>query len=48
MKKLNIYDLKGSVQRKLKWVKNIANGGVLASDRGAGHYFVFFCAAILY
>ncbi len=31
--------LKGSVQRELRWVENSANRWVLASDRGAGHYF---------
>ncbi len=31
--------LKGSVQRKLRWVENSANRCVLASDRGAGLYF---------
>ncbi len=33
--------LKGSVQRKLRWVKNSANRWVLAWDYGAGHYFEF-------
>jgi hypothetical protein len=32
---------KGSVQRKLRWVKSNANPWVLASDLGAGHYFAF-------
>jgi hypothetical protein len=32
--------LKGSVQRKLRWVKNHVNRSVLASDSGAGHSFV--------
>ncbi len=33
--------LKGSVQRKLRWVKNGVNRSVGASDCGAGHSFVF-------
>jgi hypothetical protein len=33
--------LKGSVQQKLREVKNIVNGWALASGRGAGHYFGF-------
>jgi hypothetical protein len=32
--------LKGSVQRKLRWVKNGVNRSVGASDCGAGHSFV--------
>jgi hypothetical protein len=32
--------LKGSVQRKLRWVKNGVNRSVGASDYGAGHSFV--------
>ncbi len=32
--------LKGSVQRKLRWVKNGVYGSVGASDCGAGHSFV--------
>jgi hypothetical protein len=32
--------LKGSVQRKLRWVKNDLNRSVGASDCGAGHSFV--------
>jgi hypothetical protein len=32
--------IKGSVQRKLRCVKNSANRWVLAWDCGAGHYFV--------
>ncbi len=35
------FPLKGSVQRKLGWVKNSANRWVLAWDYGAGHYFEF-------
>ncbi len=31
--------IKGSVQRKLRWVKNSTNGWVLAWCGGAGHYF---------
>jgi hypothetical protein len=34
--------LKGSVQRKLRWVKNGVNRSVGASDCGAGHSFVVF------
>jgi hypothetical protein len=34
------YFLKGSVQRKLRWVKNGVNKSVGASDCGAGHSFV--------
>jgi hypothetical protein len=33
--------LKGSVQRKLRWVEIGANRWVLAWDCGAGHYFDF-------
>jgi hypothetical protein len=33
--------LKGSVQRKLRWVYNSANHWVLAWDCGAGHYLEF-------
>jgi hypothetical protein len=33
-------DLKGSVQRKLRWVENGVNKIVGASDCGAGHSFV--------
>jgi hypothetical protein len=32
--------IKGSVQRKLRWVKNGVNKSVGASDCGAGHSFV--------
>ncbi len=32
--------LKGSVQRKLRWVENGVNKSVGASDCGAGHFFV--------
>jgi hypothetical protein len=32
--------VKGSVQRKLRWVKNGVNRSVGASDCGAGHSFV--------
>ncbi len=32
--------LKGSVQQKLRWVKNGVNRSVGASDCGAGHSFV--------
>ncbi len=32
--------LKGSVQRKLRWVENGVNRSVGASDCGAGHSFV--------
>ncbi len=32
--------LEGSVQRKLRWVKNGVNRSVGASDCGAGHSFV--------
>ncbi len=32
--------LKGSVQRKLRWVENGVIRRVLASHRGAGYYFV--------
>ncbi len=34
------HEIKGSVQRKLRWVKNGVNRSVGASDCGAGHYFV--------
>jgi hypothetical protein len=34
------YRLKGSVQRKLRWVENVVNRSVGASDCGAGHSFV--------
>jgi hypothetical protein len=33
-------DIKGSVQRKLRWVENGVNRSVGASDCGAGHSFV--------
>jgi hypothetical protein len=33
--------LKGSVQRKLRWVENSANRCVLAWDCGGGHYIEF-------
>jgi hypothetical protein len=32
--------LKGSVQRKLRWVENGVNRSAGASDYGAGHFFV--------
>jgi hypothetical protein len=32
--------IKGSVQRKLRWVENGVNRSVRASDCGAGHPFV--------
>jgi hypothetical protein len=32
--------LKGNIQRKLRWVKNGVNRSVGASDCGAGHTFV--------
>ncbi len=32
--------IKGSVQRKLRWVENGVNRSVGASDCGAGHSFV--------
>jgi hypothetical protein len=35
-----ISELKGSVQRKLRWVENGVNRSVGASDCGAGHSFV--------
>jgi hypothetical protein len=35
-------NFKGSVQRKLRWVKNSAIRWVLAWDCGAEHYFEFF------
>jgi hypothetical protein len=35
-----IIAFKGSVQRKLRWVKNGVNRSVGASDCGAGHSFV--------
>jgi hypothetical protein len=31
--------MKGSAQRKLRWVENGVNRSVGASDCGAGHYF---------
>jgi hypothetical protein len=34
------YLIKGSVQRKLRWVENGLNRSVGASDCGAGHSFV--------
>ncbi len=36
----HILELKGSVQRKLRWVENGVNRSVGASDCGAGHSFV--------
>ncbi len=36
----NNFAIKGSVQRKLRWVEYCANLWVLASNRGAGHYFL--------
>jgi hypothetical protein len=33
-------DIKGNVQRKLRWVENGVNRSVGASDCGAGHSFV--------
>ncbi len=35
-----MFILKGSVQRKLRWVENGVNRSVGASDCGAGHSFV--------
>jgi hypothetical protein len=35
-----VTSLKGSVQRKISWVKNGVNRSVGASDCGAGHSFV--------
>ncbi len=32
--------LKGSVQRKLRWVENGVNRSVGASDWGAGHFYI--------
>jgi hypothetical protein len=32
--------VKGSVQRKLRWVETGVNQWVWASDRGAGQYFI--------
>ncbi len=37
---LGLIDLKGSVQRKLRWVENGVNRSVGASDCGAGRSFV--------
>jgi hypothetical protein len=37
---LHAKDIKGNVQRKLRWVKNGVNRSVGASDCGAGHSFV--------
>ncbi len=39
--KLGKLGLKGSVQRKLRWVLKSANHYILALDCGAGHYFDF-------
>ncbi len=38
--RIRFYDLKGSVQRKLRWVENGVNRSVGASNCGAGHSFV--------
>ncbi len=39
-KQFSVHVLKGSVQRKLRWVENGVNRSVGASDCGAGHSFV--------
>ncbi len=35
-----VHEIKGNVQRKLRWVENGVNRSVGASDCGAGHSFV--------
>jgi hypothetical protein len=42
LEKLTLSTVKGSVQRKLRWVENGVNRSVGALDCGAGHYFEFF------
>ncbi len=37
---LQVFLLKGNVQRKLRWVENGVNRSIGASDCGAGHSFV--------